>query len=82
VWLAVSSELGYYRHLYGPQVLLYLNIAYYAPSIPLLLFSSFFDESLENALGIAKTILLRLLVGLVGYITIAAWFPFMPQHLW
>jgi hypothetical protein len=82
VWLAVSSELGYYRSLYGPEVLLYLNIAYYAPSIPLLLFSSFFDESLEAKLGTAKTILARLLVGLVGYGLVCAWFPFMPQHLW
>ncbi|KAH7618705.1 hypothetical protein Ndes2526B_g05622 [Nannochloris sp. 'desiccata'] len=82
VWLAVSSELGYYRFLYGPQVLLYLNIAYYAPSIPLLILSSFFDEDLEAALGTAKTILVRLLVGLVGYGLVCAWFPFMPQHLW
>jgi hypothetical protein len=82
VWLAVSSELGYYRSLYGPEVLLYLNIAYYAPSIPLLLFSSFFDETLEAAFGTAKTILARLLFGLVGYGFVCAWFPFMPLHLW
>ncbi|KAL4536025.1 hypothetical protein Ndes2526A_g05574 [Nannochloris sp. 'desiccata'] len=56
--------------------------AYYAPSIPLLILSSFFDEDLEAALGTAKTILVRLLVGLVGYGLVCAWFPFMPQHLW
>ena len=27
VWLAVSSQLGSYRELFGPQVLLQLNIA-------------------------------------------------------
>ena len=81
VWLAVSSELGYYRQLYGPQVLLLLNIAYYAPSIPLLVLSSFFDEALEESLGLARTILVRLVVGLVGYGLICAGFPFMPEKL-
>lgn len=81
MWLAVSSELGYYRELYGPQVLLLLNIAYYAPSIPLLILSSFFDEALEEKLGLARTILVRLVVGLVGYGVIAAGFPFLPAKL-
>jgi hypothetical protein len=51
VWIAVSSNLTEYKQLYGPQVLLQLNIAYYVPSIPLLLLSSFFDEALERKLG-------------------------------
>lgn len=82
VWLAVSSELGYYRTLYGPQVLLWLNIAYCTPSIPLLIFQSFFDESLEARLGVARTIFIRLLLGLVGYGLLAACFPFLPINIW
>lgn len=79
VWLAVSSELSHYRSLYGPQVLLHLNIAYYVPSIPLLIFQSFFDERLEAAFGVSRTILSRLIFGLVGYAAVSAYFPFMPQ---
>ena len=78
----MTSELGHFSHLYGPQVLLYMNIAYYAPSIPLLIFQSFFDEALEASLGLARTILLRLVVGLSSYGIICAWFPFMPQDIW
>lgn len=51
VWLAVSSQLGSYREQFGPQVLLQLNIAYFLPSIPLLLVSGFFDKALETKLG-------------------------------
>lgn len=82
VWLAVSSELGYYRTLYGPQVLLWLNIAYCTPSIPLLIFQSFFDERLEARLGVARTIFIRLLLGLIGYGLLAACFPFLPINIW
>lgn len=32
VWMAVSSQLDYFRELYGPQILLQLNIAYYLPT--------------------------------------------------
>ncbi len=37
VWIIITSELGYYSKLYGPQVLLQLNLAYFLPSIPVLL---------------------------------------------
>lgn len=32
--------------------------------------------------GVARTILVRLLLGLVGYGAVTAWFPFMPDHIW
>lgn len=76
------AALSLRRQLYGPQILLQLNIAYYAPSIPLLLFQGFFDEALEVKFGVSKTILLRLVPGLAGYCAICAAFPFLPQHLW
>ncbi len=51
VWLAISSQLGNYRELFGPQILLQLNIAYFLPSIPLLIVSGNFDKVLEAKLG-------------------------------
>ena len=41
----------------GPDVLLKMNIFYYLPSIPLLLFSSLCDEWLDSTFGDALTVL-------------------------
>lgn len=49
--LQVSSLLGHYARLYGPQILLLMNIFYYLPSIPLLLLSAMCDEALDRAFG-------------------------------
>ena len=120
-WLACSSQLGWYRSVYGPQVLLALNLAYCLPSIPLLVVSSYLDKPLENhlgqsaavctataaaldcwpllsrdrprlkprvcaarsaAAGVARTILVRLVVGLVGYGAVCGFFPFLPATIW
>lgn len=35
-WTALSSELGTLKSLHGANVLLFLNIAYFAPSLPIL----------------------------------------------
>lgn len=51
VWMTIISQLGYYKILYGPQVLLQMNIAYFLPSIPLLGLSSQFDEKLDQKFG-------------------------------
>ena len=51
VWMTIISQLGYYKILYGPQVLLQMNIAYFLPSIPLLGLSSQFDERLDQKFG-------------------------------
>lgn len=50
-WMTFSSLLGYFSSLYGAQILLYMNIAYFLPSIPLLTVSSIFDEALEAKFG-------------------------------
>ncbi len=50
-WMTLSSELGYYKILYGPQVLLQMNIAYFLPSIPLLAISSLCDDWLDQHFG-------------------------------
>ena len=74
-WMTVSSLLGHYKLKYGPQILLQMNIAYFLPSIPLLILSSFLDDWLDKRFGIAKTILARLLFGLGGCATITAVWP-------
>ncbi len=50
-WMTFSSLLAYYKQLYGPQVLLAMNIAYFLPSIPLLLVSGLYDEWLAQKFG-------------------------------
>ncbi|KAA6418939.1 MAG: hypothetical protein FRX49_11043 [Trebouxia sp. A1-2] len=81
VWMTIISQLGYYKILYGPQVLLQMNIAYFLPSIPLLGLSSQFDERLDQKFGVARTILVRLLIGLGGCALICAAIPFEPTNL-
>ncbi|KAK9842795.1 hypothetical protein WJX74_002523 [Apatococcus lobatus] len=74
----IFSQLGYYKALYGPSILLLLNIFYFLPSIPLLALSSFCDEYLDRNMGVAKTILIRLVFGLGTCGVVCALFPFMP----
>lgn len=50
----IFSQLGYYKALYGPSILLLLNIFYFLPSIPLLALSSFCDEYLDRNIGKAR----------------------------
>ena len=50
-WMTLSSLLNDYSALYGPSSLLLMNIAYFLPSIPLLLVSSFADEWLDQRFG-------------------------------
>ena len=50
-FMTVSSQLAYYKLVYGPAILLEMNIAYFLPSIPLLLVSSFLDDRLDKQFG-------------------------------
>ena len=54
-WMTLSSLLNDYSALYGPSSLLLMNIAYFLPSIPLLLVSSFADEWLDQRFGAPGT---------------------------
>lgn len=81
VWMALCSELNTFRELYGPSILLKMNFVYYLPSIPLLILSSYVDAPLERSLGVAMTVLLRLLVGSGTCAVIAFIFPFEPNRL-
>ena len=56
-WMLISSLLGWYKDLYGPQILLLMNLAYFLPSIPLLVASSLLDAWLEDKYG--KLVILK-----------------------
>jgi len=75
-WMTVSSLLDHYKLQYGPAILLQMNLAYFLPSIPLLLISSCLDDVLDRKYGIAKTTLMRLLIGLGGCAAVTAVWPF------
>jgi len=81
VWMALCSELNTFRKLYGPSVLLKMNVFYYLPSIPLLAISSSIDEPLDRYFGVAKTVLMRLVLGMGSCAVIGFVFPFEPNNL-
>lgn len=62
-WTAISSMLAFYKQLYGPQILLQLNTAYFLPSIPILLIQTQCDAQINRSLGIATATAVRLFVG-------------------
>eukprot|EP00884_Botryococcus_braunii_P018331 jgi/Botrbrau1/5181/Bobra.0172s0051.1 len=78
-WMTISSLLGYYSDLYGPQVLLLMNVAYFLLSIPLLILSSLLDEFLEAKVGVCRNLLGRMIFGLLGCALICSAFPFLPE---
>ena len=78
--IAISSELSTLRAYYGPSILLWLNLAYFAPSIPLLIISTLFDTRLERAFGFGNVLFVRLCTGLFGCAIISLLFPFLPNH--
>ncbi len=63
-WTAISSLIGYYKALYGPHMLLHLNLAYFLPSLPTLILQSVWDARLEGKYGIAKAATIRLCLGM------------------
>lgn len=75
-WTAISSLIGYYKSLYGPHMLLYLNLAYFLPSLPTLLLQSLWDARLDSKFGIAKAATVRLCIGLGGSTLICIVYPF------
>ena len=63
-WTAISSLIGYYKALYGPHMLLHLNLAYFLPSLPTLVLQSVWDARLDGKYGIAKAATVRLCLGM------------------
>ena len=52
--------------VFGKQILLQLNIAYFLPSVPILLTQSWCDDSLNRRYGVATATSFRLCIGLGG----------------
>ncbi|WIA44093.1 hypothetical protein OEZ86_010446 [Tetradesmus obliquus] len=80
-WIIMLSQLAYYSKIYGPQVLLQLNIAYYLPSIPILLLLGHIEKILDEQFGSTASMAIRLTVGLTGCAAISALYPFIPGRL-
>lgn len=53
-WTAISSLLSQFSRDYGPNILLYLNIAYFLPSIPVLILQTYFNDAIDRRLGGAR----------------------------
>lgn len=82
VWLAIGSQLGYFRDMYGPQIFLLMNTIYYAPSIPILLVECLSNVSLEKRLGLPNSILMRAVAALTCYAILTGMFPFVMGSQW
>ncbi|KAF6261556.1 hypothetical protein COO60DRAFT_1636708 [Scenedesmus sp. NREL 46B-D3] len=59
-WTAISSLLGQLSVQFNqPAILLWLNLAYFIPSVPALLLHSSLQERLEQALGLPRAAMAR-----------------------
>ncbi len=63
-WTTISSELAYFKHLFGPAILLQLNLAYFLPSIPILLLQTWLDEHFDRKFGPGKATAFRFSFGM------------------
>ncbi|GFR41593.1 hypothetical protein Agub_g2316 [Astrephomene gubernaculifera] len=74
-WTAISSLLSQYSKVYGPGILLQLNVAYFFPSIPVLMLQTAFNDRMDRRLGLPAGALLRLTLGLGGLVGLTRFFP-------
>ncbi len=64
-------------------MLLHLNVAYFFPSIPVLLLQSAFQERIEQRFGLAGSALARFSIGLGALVLLTASFPaFCHSESW
>eukprot|EP00879_Flechtneria_rotunda_P030186 GHRR01032786.1.p1 GENE.GHRR01032786.1~~GHRR01032786.1.p1 ORF type:complete len:400 (+),score=128.31 GHRR01032786.1:44-1243(+) len=81
-WTAISSLLGQLSKQFDePKVLLYLNLAYFVPSVPALLVHSSLQDALERSFGVPKAALLRFTVGLGGLAVLCLVLPLCCSSL-
>ncbi|GIM13312.1 hypothetical protein Vretimale_16452 [Volvox reticuliferus] len=73
-WTAISSLLSQYSKAYGPDILLQLNVAYFFPSIPVLMFQAVFNDRMDRRLGLPMGALLRFTLGLGGLVGLTRYF--------
>jgi hypothetical protein len=64
-WTAISSLLGQFSVQFNqPAILLWLNLAYFLPSVPALLLHSSLQDRLEQRLGLPRAAMARWGVGM------------------
>jgi hypothetical protein len=80
-WILLCANLGPLSRQYGPQVLLQLNVAFYVPSIPVLLLAARLEALLDRSFGAAASLAARLLAGLAGCAAVSAGLPFLRPGL-
>ena len=62
-WSAVSSELARFAASFGSGVLLQLNLAFYLPSVPLLLLQAALDRRIDACFGHLRSNVFRVTAG-------------------
>lgn len=62
-WTALSSMLASFKDMFGPAVLLQLNLAYFLPSIPVLFLQTQYDSVLDQKIGLPRAMAARMVVG-------------------
>ena len=77
-WAALASELGYLKMLHGPNFLLYLNLAYFLPSAPILLLQLALDQHYNRLFGTAMSTLVRQSFAQIVCATSCFILPFLP----
>eukprot|EP00798_Chlamydomonas_sp_ICE-L_P016004 gene16004-22142_t len=77
-WVMMTSMLGYYAYLFGNEVLLEMNMAFYLPTIPVLILSGRLEKVLDAHFGNINSMAFRLNFGLVGCAILSGIFPFVP----
>mmetsp|Transcript_22046 Transcript_22046/g.48132 ORF Transcript_22046/g.48132 Transcript_22046/m.48132 type:complete len:479 (+) Transcript_22046:161-1597(+) len=76
-WTAISSLLSQFSRDYGPEVLLQLNIAYFFPSIPVLVLQTVFNDAMDQRLGLPMAALIRFMAGLGGLALLTSYFTYL-----
>lgn len=79
-WTTISSELAYYKGLFGPSILLQLNLAYFLPSIPILVLQTYLDEHFDRRFGPGKATAFRFSFAIGGILGISLAYPLLPEH--
>ncbi|WIA22536.1 hypothetical protein OEZ86_009526 [Tetradesmus obliquus] len=76
-WTAISSLLGQLSvQFQQPSILLWLNLAYFLPSLPALLLHSSLQEKLEQRMGLPRAAMARFVFGLGGLVLLCLALPY------
>lgn len=74
-WTSISSLLEDLGEVYGPEVLLHLNVAYFFPSIPILVLQTVLNDALIRRFGLPQITLSKFVLGLGGLAVCSYQFP-------